>query len=169
MSDHTSNDSEQWAARSRPGAGARRLLLRGSLITILLAALAAFVGARLGGPQLPVREMPLSERMFELLDDDFNLSARQRETIGGITERYAPEREQLRMQSRAINVRLAELMPEEQGLGPVTEEVMAELHFVMGERLKLSLQYMLEVRQVLTPEQRVRFDGKVTEEALRSR
>ena len=43
--------------------------------------------------------------------------------IQRISERYTPTRERLRMQSRGLNVHLARLMAEEQGLGPGVFEV----------------------------------------------
>lgn len=153
----------------RPAAADRSLLLRGWVITILLAALAAFLGARLGSHQPPALNVPLSERVFELLEDSIELTASQRESIDRITERYAPERETLLLQSRNLNARLATLMAEEERFGPLTENALDDLQDVMGERLKLSLNYMLEVRQVLEPEQRVLFDRKVVDEASRSR
>jgi hypothetical protein len=142
---------------------------RNSIITIVLAGLAAFLGAHLGSRQTHRPPVPLSERVFEVLNEGIPLSEQQKETIRGIGQRYVPPREQLRLQSRALNVRLARLMADEQGFGPQTTEALEQLQLVMGERLKLSMQYMLEVRAVLTPEQKAYFDRKVAEEASLSR
>lgn len=146
-----------------------RLPWRGMLLTVVLAGLAAFVGARLGIEQSSVHRGALSDRVYELLDDDMDLSARQREEIAAIGDRYSPVRAQLQLRSRALNVTLAALMAEEQRFGPKTEEALAQLQEVMGERLKLSMEYMLEVRGRLTPAQRAIFDRRVAEEASVSR
>jgi Spy/CpxP family protein refolding chaperone len=143
--------------------------LRGSILTIVLAGLAAFLGAHLGSRQTHAPGMPLSERVFEVLDDGIALTSAQRETIRQISARYAPTREKLRMQSRGLNVRLARLMAEEQHFGPQTTASLEQLQLVMGDRLKLSMEFMLEVRAVLTPEQKAYFDRKVAEEASLSR
>jgi hypothetical protein len=142
---------------------------RNSIITIALAGLAAFVGAHLGSRQTYRPPAPLSERVFEVLNENVQLSDQQKTAIQRISERYTPTRERLRMQSRGLNVRLARLMAEEQGLGPQTTQSLEQLQLVMGERLKLSMQYMLEVREELTPEQKAYFDRKVAEEASLSR
>ncbi len=143
---------------------------RGSIITIVLAGLAAFLGAHLGSRQQPqAQSAPLSERVFEILNEGITLSDEQKEQIRRISAHYAPTRERLRLQSRGVNVHLARLMAEEQQFGPRTTEGLEQLQAVMGERLKLSMEFMLEVRMVLTPEQRAYFDRKVAEEASLSR
>src|SRR5688572_28260237 len=124
---------------------------RNSIITIVLAGLAAFLGAHLGSRQTSRPAVPLSERVFEVLNEGIPLSEQQKESIRDIGQRYVPLREQLRIQSRAVNARLARLMADEQGFGPQTTQALEQLQLVMGERLKLSMQYMLEVRTVLTP------------------
>jgi len=141
----------------------------GALLTVALAALAAFVGARLGSGHAAPRTTPLSDRVFDLLGDDMDLTAQQHAAIDAIGARYASVRAQLRLQSRMLNVTLARLMAEEQGFGPKTEETLAQLQVVMGERLKLSMEYMLEVRRVLSTQQRAQFDRRVEEEASVSR
>lgn len=157
---HTSRTVDGLPRRSATG-----LSWRSSLITIVLAALAAFLGARLGSqhPTASFRDLPLSERIFVLLEDQGNLDEQQRQTIRDIASRYAGTREQLQAQSRALNVRFARLMAEEQRFGPKTSQTLEELQLVMGERLKLSMEYMLEVRTALTPEQRAIFDRQVAE------
>lgn len=155
--------------RHRARDGSWRLRWGGVLVTILLAGGAAFVGARLGTDAAPPRTAPLSDRVFEVLGDDVDLSEEQHARINAIADRYASVRAQLRLQSRTLNVTLARLMAEESGFGTKTEDSLRQLQVVMGERLKLSMEYMLEVRQVLTPEQRVKFDRRVEEEAMVSR
>lgn len=142
---------------------------RSSLLTIVLAGLAAFVGARVGSSQPAMPNQPLSERLFGLLGDDVELSAQQRQAILAIAERYAPEREQLRLHSRMRNADLLRSMVQEQQFGPKSEEALAQLQAVMGQRLKQSLEYMQQVRAVLTPEQRAVFDRRLIEEAATTR
>lgn len=142
---------------------------RNSIVTIVLAGLAAFVGAHLGSRQTYRPPAPLSERVFEVLNENVQLSEQQKTAIQRISERYTPTRERLRMRSRGLNVHLARLMAEEQGLGPQTTRSLEQLQLVMGERLTLSMKYMLEVREELTPEQKAYFDRKVAEEASLSR
>lgn len=152
-----------------PGRNSVLASWRNTIITVALAGLAAFLGAHLGSRRVAPPPVPLSERVYEVLNESMDLTDQQRSAIRSIGARYTPEREKLRTQSRALNVRIARLMAEEQSFGPKTSAALDELQFVMGERLKLSLQYMLEVRAVLTPEQREFFDRRVAEEASMSR
>ena len=147
----------------------RRLPWRGIVATTVLAALAAFIGARLGSRQVEASAAPLSERIFELIGDDDRLTSAQRDAIRAIGARYAPLREDLRVQSRVLNAKLLGAMSEEQRFGPRTEATLAQLQEVMGARLKMSMEYMLEVREQLTPDQRLRFDRHHSDEALVSR
>jgi Spy/CpxP family protein refolding chaperone len=147
----------------------RPLPWRSSLVTIVLAGLAAFAGARLGSHQAPTPTQPLSERIFGLLGDEVVLSPQQRQTILAIAERYAPERDQLRLHSRMRNADLLRSMVHEQRFGPETEQALEQLQVVMGQRLKQSLEYMQQVRGVLTPAQRAVFDRRLIEEAAATR
>jgi Spy/CpxP family protein refolding chaperone len=147
----------------------RPLPWRSSLVTIVLAGLAAFVGARVGSHESAAPTQPLSERLFGVLGDDVELSSQQRQAILDIAERYAPERDQLRLHSRMRNADLLRSMVKEQSFGPRTEEALAQLQTVMGQRLKQSLEYMQQVRAVLTPEQRAVFDRRLIEEAAATR
>jgi len=156
-------------SRSTVRATGWRMPWGGALLTVALAALAAFAGARLGSGHAVPRTTPLSDRVFDLLGDDMDLTPQQHAEIDTIGGRYASVRAKLRLQSRMLNVTLARLMAEEQGFGPKTEETLAQLQVVMGERLKLSMEYMLEVRKVLSTQQRAQFDRRVEEEASVSR
>ena len=147
----------------------RPLPWRSSLVTIVLAGLAAFVGARLGSHQPPTPSQPLSERLFNILGDEIELSSQQRQTILAISERYAPERDQLRLHSRMRNADLLRSMVHEQRFGPETQEALDQLQGVMGQRLKQSLEYMQQMRAVLTPAQRDVFDRRLIEEAATTR
>jgi Spy/CpxP family protein refolding chaperone len=147
----------------------RPLPWRSSLVTIVLAGLAAFVGARLGSQPPSTPSQPLSERLFGILGDQVELSGEQRRSIQAIAERYAPERDQLRLHSRTRNADMLRAMVQEERFGPQTEAALAQLQEVMGQRLKQSLEYMQQVRQVLTPEQRAVFDRRLIEEAAMTR
>lgn len=142
---------------------------RSSLVTIALAGLAAFAGARLGSHQVPTPSQPLSERLFGILGDDVELSSEQRQAIVAIADRYSPERDQLRLRSRMSNADLLRTMVQEQHFGPETQEALNQLQIVMGQRLQQSLEYMLQVRGVLTPAQRAVFDRRLIEEAAATR
>lgn len=153
----------------RPRPDTWRLPWAGALVTVVLAGLAAFLGARLGSDHGRPASVPLGDRVFELIGNKDSITAQQREAISRIGARYAPLREQLRAQSRAANIDVVKKMAEEQRFGPHTEAALAQLQQVMGERLKLSMEYMLEVRGLLTPLQQELFDRRVAEEAAVSR
>lgn len=150
--------------RDRPG-----LPLLSVLVTVALTGVAAFVGVRLGTQQVRPQRVALSEEIFELIGDERELTADQREAIRAVGERFAPRREELRMKSRALNIEVLQMMAEEHRFGPRTHAKLDELQVVMGERLKQSLEYMLEIRAQLNPDQRERFERNLVQEAADSR
>lgn len=139
------------------------------LATVALAGVAAFVGVRLGTQQASAPPVSLSERIFELIGDERELTATQREAIRAVGERMGPAREDLRMRSRNLNVEVIRIMAEEKRFGPKSKAKLDELQVVMGDRLRLSLEYMVAIRAQLTPAQAARFEANLAREASESR
>jgi nickel and cobalt resistance protein CnrR len=142
---------------------------RSMLVTIALAGLAAFAGVRLGAGPARMQRVALSERIFELVGNEQQLTQQQKDAIRAIGAKYAPIRQRLQAQSRAENIQVLGLMASEQRFGPQTEASLDQLQVVMGERLKLSLEYMLEIRAQLTPAQRQDFERNLIQEASDAR
>ena len=146
------NDSDTTASNAlrEPGwAPAARLLLAGLLLSVLALALPASAWPRDGGPHGP--------RLGELLErhaEELGLSAETRDAIREIVEDSHEEGESLREDVSSARLRLHELLAED----PVDRDRVIEQVERIGElrteSQKHRIETMLEIRALLTPEQR---------------
>jgi Spy/CpxP family protein refolding chaperone len=141
---------------------------RNLLITIVLAGLAAFVGARLGArrlqpPEAPRAQLLLRDSVYRMVHQDMRLSADQTLKIDQIEDRYAHRRNALRAQIGSANAELGEALANEMALGTAAQRALDHLQESMGALQKETILYVLEVRAVLTPAQQQVLDQKVFE------
>jgi hypothetical protein len=134
-------------------------------ITVVLAGLAGFVGVwvgtqHMGGGARPTP--PLRAAVDELTHRGLvGLTAEQKQRIDDIQARYVHTRTELRARIAAANVELANALAEEMSFGPLAQQSIQHLQDNVGELQKQTVLYVLELRSVLTPQQRVVFDEKV--------
>ena len=141
---------------------------RNLLITVLLAGLAAFTGARLGSghllrPEAPRARRLLRDTVYQMVHQDLKLTPEQSRRIDQIEERYAHQRNTLRAQIGSANGELGEALANEMALGTAAQRALDHLQSGMGELQKQTILYVLEVRAVLTPQQQQVLDQKVFE------
>ena len=141
---------------------------RNLAITVVLAGLAAFAGARLGSQHAPAAEPPrarllLRDSVYEMVHKDLTLTADQKRRIDDIEARYTHNRNTLRAQIGAANAELGEALANEMALGTAAQRALEHLQSAMGELQKETIVYVLEVRAVLTPQQQQVLDQKVFE------
>ncbi len=140
---------------------------RNLLITVLLAGLAAFVGARLGAghlrPEPPRSQLLLRDTVYQMVHQDLKLTPDQLRRIDLIEARYAHQRNSLRAQIGSANGELGEALANEMALGTAAQRALDHLQSSMGELQKQTILYVLEVRSVLTPAQQQVLDQKVFE------
>jgi hypothetical protein len=140
---------------------------RNLLFTIVLAGLAAFVGARLGTDHLhgeaPRSRLLLRDTVYQMVHQDMKLNPDQLRRIDIIEERYAHQRNTLRAAIGSANGELGEALANEMALGTAAQRALEHLQTNMGELQKQTILYVLEVRSVLTPAQQQLLDQKVFE------
>jgi Spy/CpxP family protein refolding chaperone len=140
---------------------------RNLLITVFLAGLAAFVGARLGAghlqPEAPRSRLLLRDTVYQMVHQNLKLTPDQLRRIDQIEERYAHQRNTLRAQIGSANGELGEALANEMALGTAAQRALEHLQGSMGELQKQTILYVLEVRSVLTPQQQQVLDQKVFE------
>jgi Spy/CpxP family protein refolding chaperone len=141
---------------------------RNLLFTVVLAGLAAFVGARLGASHLQAAEpsrsrLLLRETVYQVVHHDLKLSADQSRRIDQIEDRYAHQRNGLRAQIGSADAELGEALANEMALGTAAQRALDHLQTSMGSLQRETILYVLEVRSVLTPEQQQVLDQKVFE------
>jgi hypothetical protein len=136
------------------------------VITLTVAAAAGFIGAWAGAEGLHrSREQTslLRESVHELVRQGLELSPDQRREIDAVEARYTKRRNDLRVQISRANLELASAMSEEMAFGPQAQTAIDHLQNSVGDLQSSTVLYVLEIRDVLTPEQRVIYDRKVVE------
>ncbi len=140
---------------------------RNLVITVVLAGLAAFIGAKLGADHLkteaPRSRLLLRDTVAQMVHQDLKLTPDQRTKIDQIEDRYAHQRNTLRAQIGSANAELGEALANEMALGTAAQRALEHLQSSMGSLQRETILYVLEVRAVLTPQQQQILDQKVFE------
>jgi Spy/CpxP family protein refolding chaperone len=145
------------------------VFLRNLAITVVLAGLAAFVGAKLGAnPPLQPVEAPrtrflLRDNVYNVVHKDLQLTPDQARRIDQIEMDYDQRRNALRVDMGAADAELGEALANEMALGTAAERALDHLQNSMGALQKQTVVYVLAIRAVLTPQQQQVLDQKVFE------
>jgi Spy/CpxP family protein refolding chaperone len=135
------------------------------LITLVIAAVAGFVGAwaGAGGLHRSHETSLLRQSVQEMVDHGLQLTPAQHQEIDAVEARYTKRRNALRVRIGGANVELASAMSEEMAFGPKAQAAIDHLQTSVGDLQSSTVLYILEIRDVLTPKQRVLYDRKVVE------
>jgi nickel and cobalt resistance protein CnrR len=140
---------------------------RNLLVTVLVAGIAAYVGAWAGSMQQhrggATKASPLRDAIHAMADQGLKLTPAQQKSIDEIDARYNRRREALRAQIARANVEVADALAVEMAFGPKAELAINHLQSTVGELQKATILYVLEVRETLTLEQKSLYDDKVIE------
>lgn len=131
---------------------------RAILVTIVVAFLAGLGGVALGKLFFEPKHPP---SVHELVHRQLQLTAAQEGQIETLERDFAARRRALELEMRAANAELAAAMREEHEYGPRVTAAVERFHHAMGQLQSETLQHVFAMREVLTPEQRVRFDNIV--------
>ena len=139
---------------------------RNLLVTVLVAGIAAYVGAWAGSMQQhrgAAKPSPLRDAIHAMADQGLKLTPAQQKSIDAIDARYSRRRDALRAQIARANSEVADALSVEMAFGPKAELAINHLQSTVGELQKSTILYVLEVRDVLTLEQKSVYDDKVVE------
>lgn len=134
------------------------------LLTAVIAAAFGFLGARLGMQQAsppPLGQGTVRASVESLLQREFKLSPTQRQAIDGIDQKFTRTHNLIWADIRMSNAELAAAVANDMSLNPQAKVAIQEIQESVGRLHTESILYVLEVRQVLTPEQRVVFDEHI--------
>ena len=133
--------------------------LRGILVTIAVAFLAGLGGVWVGQMIFgPAREAP---SLHQAVHHDLHLSVDQEQRIDVLERDFAPRRQALELEMRAANADLAAAIREEHGYGPHVTAAVERFHHAMGDLQIQTIQHVFAMRDVMTPDQKARFDNLV--------
>ena len=160
---------------------------RGLALTLVIAAAAGFAGARLGalGGQLstpaPVAQGSVRQAVDTLLQRDFKLTTAQKQQVQQIDDRFTQAHNQVWSDINTSNARLASAVATDlpngklesaaaadMTLSPDAKAAISQIQDGVGRLHTESILYVLQVREVLTPEQRNNFDEHVIMALMRS-
>lgn len=134
--------------------GAQRALL----ITIVVAFLAGLGGIGVGKI---VFQRPHNPSVHEALHSELDLTPEQARKIEELERAFSGRRRALELEMRAANAELAAAMRDEHAYGPRVTTAVERFHDAMGQLQSETLQHVFAMRQVMTPDQRQRFDNIV--------
>lgn len=134
---------------------------RGLLLTVLLAALAGAIGAW-GGARYVLRERH-QPSLHEFVHEELALSAEQNQRLEGLEQDFAVRRRAREAELRAANAELAAAIQARHEYSPQVKAAVERFHMAMGELQKETILHVLAMRTVLTPEQAMKFDRRISE------
>ena len=138
---------------------------RNLAITVVVALAAGWAGGALGVRTLgPVEEMlPLRQSVSAIVRNDLRLTDEQMRELQNIENRYYDRRIQLRSHVAEANRELADALMNDMAFGREAQQASQHVERGLGDLQRATVVYVLEVRDVLTPEQQVIYDRKVRE------
>ena len=138
-----------------------RLLSRGVLVTVVLAALAAGLGTWLGAGYVFERRHEPS--LHEYVHDELDLTADQERRLEALELEFAVKRRAREAELRAANAELAAAIQARHEYSAEVQAAVERFHRAMGELQKETILHVLAMRKTLTPEQAVKFDRRISE------
>lgn len=131
------------------------------LVLIALIAFAAAVAGVYAARTFSDQPRKSESELHAFLHNELKLDAAQHSKIEAIEARFAVRKKVLEMDMRAANARLAEAIEAEHGYGPKVTTAVDNVHHVMGQMQKETLEHLFEMRAVMNAEQARRFDQAV--------
>jgi Spy/CpxP family protein refolding chaperone len=135
--------------------------LRGALLTIVLAALAAGLGAWGGARYVLHRDSEPSLHSF--VHEELNLSAEQDRKLEEIEREFSVVRAAREAELRMANAELAAAINAKHRYSPEVQAAVEHFHHVMGQFQKETIVHVMQMRAILTPQQAAIFDKRVSE------
>ena len=133
---------------------------RSTFVVVFLTIVAAGAGVWLGLRIANQRDHH-SAGLDEILHHELSLSVEQQSRIADIESRFSLERKDLEGQMRAANRDLARALDNEHSYGDPAKAAIARFHNAMAQLQEKTIQHIIDMRAVLTPEQAARFDKTV--------
>ena len=131
---------------------------RNALVTMALALFAGVGGVWLGMTFFGHSQRP---SLHQVIHKELSISPAQDRQIEALETVFSTRREALELEMRASNAELAAAIREEQRYGPKVTAAVEHFHDAMGRMQTESITHVIAMREVLTPEQRTKFDETI--------
>jgi len=139
---------------------------RNLAITLVVALLAGGVGGWLGARNALDGEeqgLALRQTVHQIVQTDLKLTADQSKEVQAIEDKYYNQRAALRNQVADANRELADALMADMAFGREAQAASNHVEQGLGELQRATILYVLQVRDVLTPEQQTIYDRRVRE------
>lgn len=134
---------------------------RGLLLTLVLTMLAGALGAWGAARYIDSRRAHPS--LHDFVHHELDLTALQEAKLDQLEQEFAVRRRVREAELRSANAELAAAIQVRHEYSPEVQASVERFHHAMGELQKETIVHVLEMRQVLTPEQAAKFDARVAE------
>lgn len=136
-------------------------LLPALVVVIVLALIAGAGGAWLGARYIIAHDEPPS--IHQLVHKDLKLSPDQEQRIEALEDEFAGRRKAREAELRQANAQLALAIEAQHTYTPEVQAAIERFHAAMGALQEETVRHVLAMREVLTPDQAVKFDARVKE------
>lgn len=139
---------------------------RNLLITVVVALLAGGIGGWMGAQNAldsDAQSLPLRQTVHEIVRRDLQLTPSQSAEVQAIEDKYYDRRTTLREQVAEANRELADALMADMAFGREAQQASNHVEQGLGQLQRATILYVLQVRDVLTPEQQMIYDRKVRE------
>lgn len=139
---------------------------RNLLITVVVALLAGGIGGWLGAQNAldtDTQSLPLRQTVLQIVRNNLNLTPNQAKEIQAIENKYYDRRTELREEVAEANRELADALMADMAFGREAQQASNHVEQGLGQLQRATILYVLQVRDVLTPEQQMIYDRKVRE------
>ena len=133
---------------------------RSIALTLVLSILAGALGVW-GGARYVAAHIGQPPSLHQVVHDQLNLTADQRQRIEGLERAYALKRQALEAEMRAANVELAQAYQEAHAYTPKVQASIDRFHRAMDALQTETMLHVIAMRGVLTPAQAAQFDDTV--------
>lgn len=130
------------------------------LLTLILCLVAAAAGVIGGAAYVRARQQPALS-LHDTLHRKLHLSPEQDRRIDGLERDHAARRKVLEAEMRAANAELAEAYQQSHAFTPKAQAAIDRFHHAMDALQAETLQHVIAMRSVLTPDQATQFDDTV--------
>lgn len=130
------------------------------IIVMILIFAAGFAGVMAGNIYENSNANSLS--LHDYTHNELQLDASQNKRLEALETAFHKERQVLEMRLKESNANLAKAMDSEHEYGPKVEAQIANVHQEMGALQKATIAHIFDMRAILTKEQQIKFDRKVS-------
>lgn len=136
------------------------MTLRNAVITVVFGLAAGFAGMWIGH-QVFSEPGRSDGSLHGMVHEELTLTPEQNDALHTLEAAFAERRTVLENEMRKANAELATAIRASETAGPEVEAAVNHFHNAMGALQTETIDHVFAMRQVLTPDQRVKFDERI--------